>query len=131
MAFLLWSKDERKKVRDANPELKSADIAVKLGEAWHKLSEDARRPYVAKAAENRAAKRAMAAKDVDAAVREQERKSSGGSKKHKHRRDRSASPSPPPREAKKKKSSSSKKKKKEKRRSRSDSESETDSDGSE
>lgn len=125
MAFLLWSKDERKKVKDENPDLKSPEIAVKLGAAWHKLTEEQRRPYVAKAAEVRAAKRAQAAKDVDTAMKE-ERKH-GGHKKHKRDRSRSRSPSPPRRKDEKKKKKKEKKEKK--RRPRSDSEdSDTESD---
>ena len=98
MAFLAWSKDERKKMKEKFPELKNQEISVKLGEAWNALSDDVRKPFMQKAADARAERKLKAQNDVAAAVKKDQKKH-----KHKHKRDRSASPPPRPKKEEKKK----------------------------
>lgn len=118
MAFLAWSKDERKKMKEKFPELKNQEISVKLGEAWKALSDDVRKPFMQKAADARAERKLKAQNDVAAAVKKDQKKH-----KHKHKRDRSASPPPRPKKEEKKKEN----KKKKKKERRSDTESDSDS----
>lgn len=122
MAFLEWSKDERKKMREKFPELKNQEISSKLGEAWKALSDDVRKPFITKAAEARAARKLKAREDVAKAVSDDQKKHKHKSSKHKSKRDRSASPPPRPKKEEKKKD-----KKKKKKERRSDTESESDS----
>jgi hypothetical protein len=48
-AYLLFCKDNRDKVKNANPEKKTTEITTILGKMWTDLSEKKKKPYVEKA----------------------------------------------------------------------------------
>ncbi len=45
-AFFFFSSAKRQEVKEAGPELKTTEVAVKLGQMWKDLSEEERRPYM-------------------------------------------------------------------------------------
>ncbi|GBG63003.1 hypothetical protein CBR_g34702 [Chara braunii] len=44
-AFMLWAKDNRQKMKDANPNLGFVDFSKLVGEAWKAVPEAERKPY--------------------------------------------------------------------------------------
>lgn len=44
-AYILFGKDERPKIIEANPDLKQKDIMSKIGEAWGKLNDAEKKKY--------------------------------------------------------------------------------------
>lgn len=53
-AYFLFSQDQRAKVKAENPDLGTKDIARQLGQMWKAMSEEDKKPYAAKAAEEKA-----------------------------------------------------------------------------
>ena len=52
-AFMVWSREERKKIAVKNPKLHNSDISKVLGERWRNLNEADKEPFQQKAKELR------------------------------------------------------------------------------
>lgn len=61
-AFLKYSKDKRKEVKEANPDLNNTDISRLLGQMWNQASEQEKKPYVTEELTARAAYKCAIAK---------------------------------------------------------------------
>lgn len=61
-AFLKYSKDKRKEVKDANPDLNNTDISRLLGQMWNEATEQEKEPYVSEELTARAAYKCAIAK---------------------------------------------------------------------
>jgi len=53
-AFMFYSNEVRKEVQESDSSLKMTDIAKKIGEMWKALSDEEKKPYLAKAAADKA-----------------------------------------------------------------------------
>lgn len=61
-AFLKYSKDKRKEVKEANPDLNNTDISRLLGQMWNEASEQEKQPYITEELTARAAYKCAIAK---------------------------------------------------------------------
>lgn len=52
-AFMVWSKDERKRLAKEDPSIHNADLSKSLGKVWREMSEEQKRPYLEKSEEIR------------------------------------------------------------------------------
>ena len=52
-AFLYFSQDKRREIKESNPTIRNTEISRILGEMWRNASEDVRRPHIEKEKEER------------------------------------------------------------------------------
>ncbi|KAI7875292.1 hypothetical protein K492DRAFT_136696 [Lichtheimia hyalospora FSU 10163] len=52
-AYMFFSQANRQKVKDENPDASFGEIGKLLGAKWSKMSEDEKKPYIAKAEEDK------------------------------------------------------------------------------
>ena len=53
LAFMVWSREERQKICNVQPDKHNAEISKELGQRWRRMSKEERREYEDKAEELR------------------------------------------------------------------------------
>lgn len=53
-SYIYFSNDMRGKVKLEDPELKLTEVSKKIGEMWKNMTEDAKKPYIERAAKDKA-----------------------------------------------------------------------------
>ena len=48
-SFMVWSRDERRRISEENPKMHNSEISKRLGASWKQLSEEERKPYAEEA----------------------------------------------------------------------------------